>query len=53
MDRNALADSNQDQRNYCLWAILVPYLLNVKHLSQEDTSNILNEWLDKCNKLRT
>ena len=41
-----------DQRNYCLWAILVPYLLNIKHLSEEDTFAIVKEWLEKCDKLR-
>jgi hypothetical protein len=42
----------EDRRNYCLWAILVPYLLNVKHLSEEDTFNILKEWLEKCDELK-
>lgn len=42
----------EDRRNYCLWAILVPYLLNVKQLSEEDTFNILKEWLEKCNELK-
>lgn len=42
----------EDHRNYCLWAILIPYLLNVKNLSEEDTFNILKEWLQKCNELR-
>jgi hypothetical protein len=41
-----------DHRNYCLWAILVPYLLNVKRLSENDTVKVLGEWLDKCNSLR-
>ena len=42
----------EDSRNYCLWAILVPYLLNIKHLSEEDTFKILKEWLQRCNELR-
>jgi hypothetical protein len=42
----------EDYRNYCLWAILVPYLLNVKHLSEGDTFSILKEWLQKCSELR-
>jgi hypothetical protein len=41
-----------DYRNYCLWAILTPYLLNVKGISEEDTTKVLEEWLDKCNNLR-
>ncbi len=42
----------EDYRNYCLWAILSPYLLNVRGLSVEDTSRVLEEWLDKCDSLR-
>jgi hypothetical protein len=42
----------EDRRNYCLWAILVPYLLIVKLLSEEDTFTILKEWLQKCNDLK-
>jgi hypothetical protein len=42
----------EDHRNYCLWTILVPYLLNVKHLSEEDAFKVLIEWLQKCNHLR-
>lgn len=41
-----------DYRNYCLWAILVPYLLIVKRLSEEDTFTVLKEWLQKCNDLK-
>lgn len=47
-----LQTSIEDNRNYCLWAILVPYLLNIKHLSEEDTFTILKEWLQKCNDLK-
>ncbi|WP_148686284.1 DNA primase noncatalytic subunit PriX [Candidatus Nitrosocosmicus hydrocola] len=49
---NLLKTPMEDQRNYCLWAILVPYLLNVKHLSEEDTFNILKDWLQNCNDLK-
>jgi len=41
-----------DYRNYCLWTILVPYLLNVKGLSEEETAKVLEGWLDNCNNLR-
>jgi hypothetical protein len=40
-----------DHRKYCLWRILSPYLLNVKKLSKEESYSIMNDWLDKCNKL--
>jgi non-catalytic primase subunit PriX-like protein len=40
-----------DHRKYCIWRILSPYLLNVKRLSNEQARSIMNDWLDKCNKL--
>jgi Primase X len=40
-----------DHRKYCIWRILSPYLLNVKKLSNEEAYSIMNDWLDKCNKL--
>ncbi|MGE0389505.1 MAG: DNA primase noncatalytic subunit PriX [Candidatus Nitrosocosmicus sp.] len=49
---NLLKTPIVDQRNYCLWVILVPYLLNIKHLSEEDTFTILKEWLQKCNDVK-
>jgi len=42
----------EDYRNYCLWVILVPYLLNVKHLSEEDTFANVKDWLERCDRLR-
>jgi hypothetical protein len=35
-----------------LWAILCPYLLNVKGLSEEETDWVLEEWLDKCDRMK-
>jgi hypothetical protein len=31
---------------------LVPYLLNAKGLSEDNTAKALEEWLNKCNNLR-
>ncbi|MDN5866785.1 MAG: DNA primase noncatalytic subunit PriX [Candidatus Nitrosocosmicus sp.] len=42
----------EDYRNYCLWRIIGPYLLNVRGLSEENTVKLLQEWLDKCNGMR-
>jgi hypothetical protein len=39
-----------DHRKYCIWRILLPYLLNVKKLSKEEAYSIMNVWLDKCDK---
>jgi non-catalytic primase subunit PriX-like protein len=41
-----------DHRKYCIWRILAPYLINVKHLSFDDSYDEIYEWLDKCNELR-
>ena len=42
-----------DFRYYCLWRILIPYLVNIKGFYDIDVvySN-LDEWLSECNKLR-
>jgi|tagenome__1003787_1003787.scaffolds.fasta_scaffold20988334_8 hypothetical protein len=40
-----------DHRKYCTWRILTPYLLNVKKLSNEEACSLMNDWLDKCNKM--
>ena len=38
-------------RRYCLYHILVPYLVNVRKLNSEKCFDILNTWLEKCNYL--
>lgn len=40
-----------DHRYYCLWHILIPYLKNIKRLSENEVISILTEWLDKCDNL--
>jgi hypothetical protein len=42
----------KDNRKYCLWRIFIPYLLNVKKLSIEETILILTKWLDISNNLK-
>jgi hypothetical protein len=41
-----------DHRKYCIWRILVPYLLNIRRLSEQETTDIIKDWLDQCNQLR-
>jgi Primase X len=41
-----------DQRKFVVWMILPQYLMNVKKLSYEQTSCIVNKWLDECDKLK-
>jgi hypothetical protein len=42
----------EDYRKYCLWAILIPYLVNIRKESNEESIIILKEWLQKCDQLR-
>jgi hypothetical protein len=37
-----------DHRKFCLWRIFLPYLLNIRKLTVDETVLILKEWLDKC-----
>lgn len=48
-----LATPIGDHRYYCLWHILIPYLLNIKKLSKLDVIEIITQWLDKCSKIET
>jgi hypothetical protein len=40
------------QRYYCVWRVLVPYLINVRRLSRQEASDIIYNWLDKCNSVK-
>jgi hypothetical protein len=42
----------QDHRKYCIWRILVPYLLNIRKLSEQEITYIIKDWLNQCNQLR-
>ena len=37
-----------DHRKYVISIILVPYFINIKHLSKEDARRKVNQWLSKC-----
>lgn len=41
-----------DYRKYCLWRILTPYLINVRKLSDEESSSVVSRWLDSCNLIK-
>jgi len=49
---NLLQTPLDDYRKSCLWRILCPYLVNVKNLSKEKTTIILEDWLNKCDNQR-
>jgi hypothetical protein len=38
-------------RRYCLYHILVPYLINIRKLNSEKCYDVLKTWLEKCNIL--
>jgi len=40
-----------DGRKYCIWRIVVPYLLNRKHMLVEQSRNTVIEWLNRCVKI--
>lgn len=41
-----------DNRKYCIWRILVPYLANIKNLPEPEIYYILEQWLEKCGMKR-
>src|SRR5919199_3495816 len=41
-----------DYRKNAVSLILAPYLINIKKVSYDAASNIINCWLSKCGKLR-
>jgi hypothetical protein len=49
---NLLETPIDDNRWYCVWHILVPYLINIKGLSESEASDIISTWLDKCSLLK-
>jgi hypothetical protein len=48
-----LATPIGDHRYYCLWHILIPYLVNIKKLSKVDVIDRITQWLDECSKVET
>jgi len=38
-------------RKYCIWRILVPYLVNRKHLSTEQSTSMIMNWVNECAKV--
>jgi Primase X len=43
----------EDYRKNAIGLILAPYLINIKKLSYDDAFQMIRDWLDLCNKLRT
>jgi|GEM_PF-1458895 len=51
-DNAILQTPIEDYRKLVLWKILCPYLINVRKLSSNESTQILRDWLNKCNSLR-
>jgi hypothetical protein len=51
IEKGILQNPLPDHRKYVIWRIILPYLLNVRKLSLEESYCVTKEWLDKCNKL--
>jgi Primase X len=41
-----------DYRKMAVWHILVPYLINIRQLSDDNANETIWIWLDKCRRLR-
>jgi hypothetical protein len=39
-------------RKYCIWRILVPYLINRRHVSRGDCMHLVTNWLYQCSNLK-
>lgn len=42
-----------DYRKLCLWWILIPYLVNIKMVGEEEVFLILVKWIKACDKIRS
>jgi hypothetical protein len=42
----------EHNREYCVWRIFAPYLINVKKLAYNDAYDIIEGWLNRCNSMR-
>ncbi len=49
---NLLQTPVEDHRKFCLWRIVIPYLVNIRRLPSEEAAKIASEWLQKCDTLR-
>lgn len=49
---NLLQTPLKDNRKYCIFHIIIPYLVNVKKLSSEEVFHVIIDWLSTCNRLR-
>jgi hypothetical protein len=41
-----------DHRKYAMWKVIMPYLFNIRKLSDSEATNLAQTWLDRCAILR-
>lgn len=41
-----------DYRKYCIWRILLPYLINIRKVSEREAFQIVEKWLEVCSHKR-
>jgi hypothetical protein len=41
-----------DNRKYCIWRILAPYLVNVRKLSDDESFSAIFTWLNRCDAVQ-
>ena len=49
---NLLQTPIADHRKYAIWRIIMPYLFNIKKLSDPEVISIVQTWLDRCAAVR-
>jgi hypothetical protein len=42
----------EDYRKYCIWRILGPYLIVKRKIGYNESYNIIQNWLNECEKLQ-
>jgi hypothetical protein len=42
----------EDYRKFVVWRILAPYLINITKCSDDEATNVIRNWLDRCRNLR-
>ena len=44
--------SVDDYRKFVVWQVLTPYLTNIRKYDDNDASNMIKNWLDRCSQLK-
>jgi hypothetical protein len=54
MDREATVDQTaiSDHRKYAIWKVIMPYLFNIRKLSDSEVVIVVQTWLNGCAAIR-